>query len=132
MWQLMIEISSYCYVKPLVNMLLNTSIDHLWQPIYDLRDIQHHNCSFEIVHRLMRKHWQNCKRSKLLQKKSFEAISVTSRNGLECNNSWGQRYCRIRILPYISLTPLVVMHAHDKGCWRSPHYMPYVDRMHYD
>ena len=40
--------------------------------------------------------------------------------------------CRGRTLPYLSHTPLTVPHVHDKGCLRRPHYLPYINRMHYN
>ena len=38
---------------------------------------------------------------------------------------------RVRTLLYTSHTPLIVMHAHDKGCCRSPHYLLYTNRINY-
>ena len=41
-------------------------------------------------------------------------------------------YCRLWTLLYITHTPRAVKHVDDKGCWRRPHYLPYINRMHYD
>ena len=37
----------------------------------------------------------------------------------------------VRTLPHTSHTPLIVMHAHDKGFCRSSLYLLYINRMHY-